>query len=103
MNSNQLLVGLLGSAGRLELDRRPVVEIAVQPFVVAPVDPPEDGELNVLDGVPGALPGASDELGLGEGVDRLGEGVIERVPDGPDRRHHADVGQAFAGADGRAL
>ena len=95
MDSNQFLVGLLGSVGRLELDRRHVVEIAVQPFVVVPVDPPEGGELDVLDGAPGALPGTSDEFGLVEGVDRLGEGVIERVADGPDRRHRSDFGQTF--------
>jgi hypothetical protein len=38
-----LLVGLLGSVGRLELFGRHVVEIAVEPLVVVPVDPAERG------------------------------------------------------------
>lgn len=50
MDSNQLLVGPLGSVGRLELDGRHVVEIAVQPFVVVSVNPPERCEFHVLDG-----------------------------------------------------
>ena len=69
MDSNQLLVGLLGSVGRLELDGRHVVEIAVQTLVVMPVDPPERGELHVLDGPPWPLGGPPDELGLVERVD----------------------------------
>ena len=83
MDSNQLLVGLLGSVGRLELGRRHVVEVAVQPLVVVPVDPAEGGELHVLDRLPGSLCGSPDELGLVEGVDRLGEGVVIASPTVP--------------------
>ena len=75
MDSNQLLVGLLGSVGRLELHRRHVVEVAVQPVVVVPVDPTEGGELHVVDGSPRPLARPADELGLVEGVDRLGQRV----------------------------
>ena len=55
MDSNQLLVGLLGSVGRLELRRRHVVEIAVQPVGVVPVHPAERGQFDVLDALPGSL------------------------------------------------
>ena len=84
MDSNQGLVGLLGSVGGLELGGRHVVEVAVEAFGVVPVDPPERGELDVLDGLPGALRGTADQLGLVEPVDGLGERVVERVPDAAD-------------------
>ena len=65
MDSNQLLVGLLGSVGRLELDGRHVVEIAVQTRVVVPVDPPEGGKFHVLDRLPWPLGGPPDERDFG--------------------------------------
>jgi hypothetical protein len=69
LDSNQFPVGLLGSVSRLELDGRHVVEVAVQPLGVVPVDPPEGGELHVLNGLPWSLCGSPDELGLVGGVD----------------------------------
>ena len=38
---------------RLELDRRDVAEVAVQPLGVVPVDPAQGRQLDVLDGSPG--------------------------------------------------
>ena len=61
MDSNQLLVGLLGSVGRLELDGRHVTEMTVQPFGVVPVDRRECGELHILNGPPRPLSGPPDE------------------------------------------
>ena len=47
---------------------------------VVPVHPAERGELDLLDGLPGTLPGgAADQLGLVVAVDRLGQGVVEAV------------------------
>ena len=44
--------------------------------VSPPVHPAEGGELDVVDGAPGSLSGASDQLGLVERVDGLGQGIV---------------------------
>lgn len=98
-------MALLRSVERpLELDGRQVAEVAVQPLVVVPVDPAEGRELDVLDSAPrpGAR-GSADQLGLVVPVDGLGQGVVIRVADCPDRRCGADLGQAFAVAKRREL
>jgi len=48
----------------LELDRRDVVEVLVEPGGVVPVDPRKRGELHILDGAPRTLAGAADEFAL---------------------------------------
>ena len=48
-----------------------------------PVHPAQRGELQVVDRLPGPSARASDELGLEEGVDALGEGID--APIGQDR------------------
>lgn len=54
----------------------------MQPLVVVPVDPPEGGEFDVVDGAPRPRWCWSvDEFGLGVDVDGLGEGVIEGLFD----------------------
>ena len=103
MGSGQVLVGVLGSVGRLELCCWDVVEVAVQPFGVAPVDPGEGGELDVVDRGPRALVGPADEFGLVEPVDGLGQGVVVAVADHPDRGDGVDLGEAFAVADAGEL
>jgi hypothetical protein len=52
VDSNRALVGLLGRVGRLELVRRSVVEVAVDPVVVEPVNPSERRQLDVLEAAP---------------------------------------------------
>lgn len=71
MVSNRL-VGLSGSIGCLELCRRYVAEVAVEPPVVVPVGPSQGGQLDVFGAVPGALSGLVDEFGLVEADDGLG-------------------------------
>ena len=71
---------------------------------VVPVHPAQGGQLDVLDGLPGAGAGRPvDQFGLVVAVDRLGQGVVEAVTDGADRGDRADLGEAFAVADGREL
>ena len=80
MVSNHGVVGLLGSVVRcLVLGGRHVVEVAVQPLGVEPVDPTEGRELDVVDGAPWSLVGAADQLRLVERVRRLCQGVVERL------------------------
>ena len=71
----------------------------MEAFGVVPVDPAEGGQLDVLDGAPRSLAGPTDQLGLVEAVDCLGEGVVVGVTDRSDRRDGADLGETFAVAD----
>ncbi len=66
---------LLTPVGGLELDGWDVADRLEQSPMVEPVDPLERGVLDVIDPLPRAT--ASDQLGLVEPDDRLGEGVIE--------------------------
>jgi hypothetical protein len=69
----------------LELGRREIAEVAVQPLGVAPVHPPQCGELDLLDRLPGSRAGRpADQLGLVVAVDRFRQGVVERVADGAE-------------------
>jgi hypothetical protein len=73
LDSNRL-VGLRRAKIRgFELDGRDVVESAVKPLVVEPGDPPERGQLDVVDAAPRTL--LTDQLCLVERVDRLGQSV----------------------------
>src|SRR3954447_998072 len=103
--SGQGLVALAGSVEvLLELRRRNVVEVAVQALGVVPVHPPERGELDVLDRLPWpAARRAADQRGLVEAEHRLGQGVVERVADGADRRPRADLRKPLAVANRREL
>lgn len=68
------MVGVLVSVvGALELDRWQVAVVLQQAAVVEPVDPFGGGEFDLLDGAPG--PAGTDDLGLVQAVDRLGERV----------------------------
>ena len=68
MDSNHGLVGLLGRVGGLEVVGRGVVEIAVDPFGVEPVNPALGGELDVVDRAPWSLVRAPYQFGLVEAV-----------------------------------
>lgn len=63
--------------------------------VVVPVDPARSRVLDVREGSVGAgvEHGRADALGLEQSVDRLHEGVVVRVADGPDRRRDAFEGE----------
>jgi hypothetical protein len=50
---------------------------------------------------PGAAP--ADQVGLGQPDDRLGQGVVERVPAGAHRGDRPGLGQAFGVADSEVL
>lgn len=76
----------------------------MQPGGVVPVHPAEGGQLDVLDALPRAGSGGSvDQLGLVVAVDRLGEGAVVGVGDRADRWDGANLGEAFAVAQRRAL
>ena len=66
MDSDQVLVGLLGSVERLELGWWGIAEVAVQPLGVVPVHPAEGGQLDLVDGAPRPLAGSADQLRLVE-------------------------------------
>jgi tryptophanyl-tRNA synthetase len=99
---DQGLVGLFRSVERLlVLGWWDVVEVAVQPAGVVPVDPAQGGQFEVVDGFPGlgVACWAADQLGLVVAVDGLGQSVVVGVADGPDRGNSADLGEPFAVAD----
>lgn len=83
--------------GLLELGRRHVAKGLVQPGVVEPVDVLQGGQLELVTGLPGALP--VEQLGLEQPDGGLGQGVVERVTDRADRRGDPRVGQPFGVAD----
>ena len=57
-------------------------DLAVQSSVVEPVDVLGDGDLEVVDALPG--PAVADQLGLEEGVERFGQGVEAPMSSGLD-------------------
>jgi hypothetical protein len=72
-----------------------------EPAVVEPVDPLERGVLHFIAALPRAT--ATDELGLVEADDRLGEGVAVRVALGSDRVRRSWLTQALGVADREVL
>lgn len=84
----------------LELDGRDVVEIAVEALRVVPVHPSKRREFEVLDPLPWSGSGGSaDEFGLVVPVHRLGQSVVIRIADRPDRGCRTDLCQTFAVAN----
>jgi len=77
--SNQLFCSLLGMVGVLEFGRGDVVEVAVDPLGVIPMDPAQGSEFDVFDAAPRALIRSVDQLGFVETVDRFGECVVIRL------------------------
>ena len=77
----------------LDLDRRAVIGLAVETSVVPPPHVLERRELDLLDRPPRAL--STDQLGLVEPVDCLGEGVVVAVTDAPCRRGRAELVDAI--------
>ena len=72
----------------------------MQALVVVPVGPAARRQSGAVDRAPGTRPGAAHPLGLVEGVDGLGEGVVERVTDAADRGTSPDLVELPALADG---
>lgn len=60
-----------------------VVAGAVESALVVPVDPTEGGKFDGVDVLPRAL--AMDQLGFEQADFRLGQRIIERVADRPNR------------------
>jgi hypothetical protein len=83
------------------LCRRDVTDRAVQSAFVPPGHPLEGRQLDLLGASPRAA--ATDQLGLVQPVDRLGQGVVVPVALGPDRGDGAFGGQALGVADGEML
>ena len=80
----------------LELDGRDVVEIAVEALRVVPVHPSKRREFEVLDPLPWSGSGGSvDEFGLVVPVHRLGQSVVIRIADRPDRGCRTDLCQTL--------
>lgn len=73
----------------LELDRRDVVQAAVQPAGVEPVHPALGGGLEVVDAPPRSL--ALGALGLVEPDQAFGLGIVVRITDGADRGDRSRV------------
>ena len=68
--------------------------------MVEPVDVLGDGDLEVVDVLPGTA--VADELGSEQGVERRGQGVVG-VTGGSERGDRACLGQARSVADGDVL
>ena len=83
--------------GGLQFCRWEVADLAVQPAVVVPVDVGESGQLDLLEGAPGAV--AADQLSLVQPDGGLGQAVVVAVADRADRRRGADLGEAFGVAN----
>lgn len=105
MDFDRGLVGpIRGVEGGFEPCGRVAVEVDVQAAGVVLVDPPEGGQLDVLDGLPRPAPGRSlDQLRFVVAVDRLGESIGVAIPDRPDRGNCPDLGETLPIADGRKL
>ena len=86
---------------RFGLGRRPVPDRLEDATVIEPVHPIERGELHRLQASPRAA--GSNHLGLVQPGDGLGQGVIVRIANAPDRLLDAGLGQAFGVADGEIL
>jgi hypothetical protein len=72
---------------------RNVSAVLVEPSVIEPIDPFGGGILDLLDGPPRAP--VFDQLGLVQTVDRLGERIIERIPNAANRSRDASLGQVL--------
>ena len=69
--------------------------------MVEPVDPLEGGVLEVVEASP--WPTVSDEFGLVEADDRLGERIVIAVSSGSDRGDDPVFGETFGVADRQVL
>ena len=78
--------------GGFEFGGRDVSAGFVEPPVVEPVHVLESGDFHLLGGMPG--PAWLDQLGFEQADDRLGQGVIVGVADGPDGGLPAHTGRA---------
>lgn len=88
----------------LEFRRRHVAEIPVEALSVVPVHPPEGHQFQILDRAPGTGSGRfTEEFGLVLDLDRLGQGVVTRIPDSHERDNRADIREAFTVANGSEL
>src|SRR6478609_8585104 len=87
--------------GVLQFCWRNVSAVLVEPSVIEPIDPFGGGILDLLDGPPRAP--VFDQLGLVQTVDRLGERIIERIPNATNRSRDASLGQVLREPHRRVL
>ncbi len=80
-----------------QLRRRYVPDRLEQPPVVEPIDPLQGCVLDGVNVPPGTT--ASDDFGLVQSVDRLGQGIVVRVTNTADRCVNARFGQTLRVAD----
>ena len=69
--------------------------------MVEPVHPFQGGVFHGIDVPPG--PPATNDLGLVQANDHLGQGVVVRIAAAADRRFHTGLGQSVRVADGQVL
>jgi len=91
--------------GVLVLDGWDVAQGPVEPAVVVPVDPAGGGVLHVGQGLVGPVveDGGADGFGLVQAVDRLHQGVVVGVADGPDQGSDLGQGQVLGQPHRRVL
>lgn len=105
MISSSLSAACLVSMKRLlESCRRHVAEVPVEALRIVPVHPPEVRQFQTLNRPPGTGSGRfAEEFGLVLDLDRLGQGVVTRIPDSHERDNRADIREAFTVANGSEL
>jgi hypothetical protein len=79
--SNQLFAAPFGMVGVLVFRWWDVVEIAVDPLLVVPLDPHQRGKFDLLNGSPRSLIRPVDQLRFVQRVDAFSRGVVIGVPD----------------------
>ncbi len=103
MVSNRLFAAPFGMVGVFVFGWRDVVEVAVDPLRVVPVDPTQRGEFDLFDRLPRSLIRSVDQLGLVETVHRFSQRIVIGITDRPDRRDGPDLRKAFGVSDRREL
>jgi len=91
----------LGVVCGFRLCGRDIADRLEQAAVVEPIDPFEGGELDRLEGAPGAAP--MDDLGLEETNHRFGESVVVGISDAADGRLDAGLGETLGVANAHIL
>lgn len=76
-------------------------KLSVQAPVIEPVDIVQGGVLDVIEPLPGAM--MTDQFGLVEPSEGLGEGIVLAVAPGTDRRDGTGLGQTLGILDGQVL
>jgi hypothetical protein len=92
---------VLSVIGRLQIDGWDVAAVFVEEAVAEPVDPFGGRQLDFVDGPPRLA--RSDQLGLVQAVDGLGQRVVIGAADRSDRGLDTSFGETFGEPDRRVL